>query len=92
MERNRRRSAAQAVDPLVMGLQAAYMRRVMDHLSSLFPGQGVVLLTFKAGADHAAGDTCNYIGNAPRPEMTAALKSVLARWEGRAHDAPAGKQ
>ena len=56
--------------------------------AELPPGSGVVLLQFRFNAP--VGARVNYIGNCNRSDMLAALKEMVARWEGRGQDA-AGK-
>ena len=67
------------------------MRSAMDATRAVFPPDtGIVVLAFPFNGP--AGKRTNYIGNGKREDILAALKEVVARWEGRAHDAPARKQ
>ncbi|MFC5505121.1 hypothetical protein [Bosea massiliensis] len=47
-------------------------------------GAGFAVLVFKIGEPNL----CNYVSNVDRDAMKAAMLEVIARWEGRAHDAP----
>jgi hypothetical protein len=65
---------------LMQGLAAA--------LSEVLPNSGFALLVF----DFADPGKVNYISNAHRPDMLAAMKEFIARAEGRGHDAPPTSQ
>jgi hypothetical protein len=47
---------------------------------------GFCLLTYNFGEDIAGTGRINYIGNGKREDVYAALKELLARWEGRYDD------
>lgn len=49
---------------------------------------GFVLMVFPFDAPEGA--RVNYVGNADRESVRAALKEVVARFEGRAHGSPEG--
>ncbi len=66
------------------------LQGAMSGLTKVFPGCGVVLLVFPQ--DGKEGERTNYVSNCSREDIKAAMREVLARWEGRAHDAPSGKQ
>ena len=74
----------------------AQMNALAQTLDELFNGDakgkdrtvGFALLIFEFGA----GDRCNYISNASRPEMISAMKEFIARNEGRYADEPKSKQ
>lgn len=51
-------------------------------------GAGFAVLVFKIGEPNL----CNYVSNVERDDMKAAMLEVIARWEGRGHDAPGGVQ
>lgn len=61
-----------------------HMNAVMKALCGLFPGSGVALLVF------AFGDAkrMNFISNAERADMIAAMKEFIARNEGRMMEKP----
>jgi len=64
------------------------IRKVANHIggaigSALPPGYGFALLVF--GLGETAG-RMNYISNADREDMLAALKELVARFEGRYSD------
>jgi hypothetical protein len=67
----------------------AAMRAAMQALEEAFPGTGIALLMWPKDRDE---QRVNYIGNCPRPDMLAAMKEIVARWEGRGHDAPKATQ
>ena len=62
----------------------AMMNRLADALSKAFPGTGFVLLQFPFGGPDKA--RVNYISNANREDMLAALKEITARFEGQHHE------
>ena len=66
------------------------MSAAMRQLEAAFPGCAIVLVVAPFGA--APGNCANYIGNGKRDDIRVLLKEVVARWEGRMQDAPAGKQ
>lgn len=66
------------------------MKLAMDDLIEAFPGCAVVLVI--APFDAPRGARTNYIGNGQREDIKVLLKELLARWEGRAHDAPGRAQ
>lgn len=61
------------------------MQVIARHIDNAINGSGkpkrngFVLLTFPFGDKIVA----NYVSNANRPDMVAALKEILARWEGQ---------
>lgn len=69
---------------------AARMRKAMRELERAFPGCALVLLIAPFGAPLNA--RVNYIGNGRREDIVTMMKEVVARFEGRAHDAPEDKQ
>lgn len=69
---------------------AALMQRTMEALVQVFPGCAVVLLVAPFGAP--PGARVNYIGNGKREDIVTMMKEVIARFEGRAHDAPGRQQ
>lgn len=66
------------------------MRNAMKQMEQLFPGCALVLLV--APFEAPAGARVNYIGNGKRDDIRVMMREVVARFEGRAHDAPATKQ
>jgi len=70
---------------------AALMRAAMEGAKAIFPpNTGIVILAYPFNGP--PGQRVNYIGNGNRADVAVAMKEVIARWEGRAHDAPPGKQ
>ena len=74
-----------------------YMRRFAETLDDALNGKGVrprkngfVLLVFPFGGPEDA--RVNYVSNAERSEMLTALKEIVARFEGRAHEQPKAVQ
>jgi hypothetical protein len=66
------------------------MNAVAAGLSEVFPAPlGFTLLVFKMGSNDGR---MNYISSAERGDMITAMKEFIANNEGRAHDAPEGKQ
>lgn len=60
----------------------AHMKQVMQAIETAFPpGAGLVLIQFDQSGPE--GPRANYISNCQRSEMRAALKEVIARWEGQ---------
>ena len=53
-------------------------------LDDVFDGKGFALLVFDFGPD----GMMNYISNAERDDMLAAMREFIASHEGSAHDAP----
>lgn len=73
-----------------MGDTRALLQGIMKSLDESMPGHGITLLVFpKSGPK---GARVNYVSNCHRPDMIAAIKEVVARLEGRAHDAPETRQ
>lgn len=60
------------------------MNRVGKIIGEVFDGRGFALLVFDFGPD----GTMNYLSNAQRDDMLAAMKEFIATHEGTAHDAP----
>lgn len=74
-----------------MSNQSAWaMQKAMERLVSMFPACGIALIVAPFGA--LPGARANWISNGKREDMVVLLKEVIARFEGRAHDAPEGKQ
>ena len=69
--------------------QAIY-QACMGSLVKLFPNCAITLLVTPFHAP--AGARANYVSNTPRANMIVAMKEVVARLEGRAHDAPEAMQ
>jgi hypothetical protein len=69
---------------------AQIMQAVMSGLTKIFPGCAIALVV--APFDAPVGGRANWISNGKREEMLVLLKEVVARFEGRAHDAPEAKQ
>jgi hypothetical protein len=65
-----------------------HMNKVMAALTQLFPGTGVALLVFEFGD----AKRINWISNADRTDMIAAMKEFIARNEGTYQPAPEAKQ
>lgn len=68
----------------------AYLQAAMQGLTTIFAKCGIVLLVAPVGAPKGA--RVNYVSNCDRAEMIAMMKEVVARFEGRSHDAPESKQ
>lgn len=66
------------------------MQGAMHWLTRIFARCGIVLIVAPTGAPKDA--RANYISNCERAEMLVLLKEVVARFEGRAHNAPETKQ
>lgn len=64
---------------------AQMMQSTMEALVQLFPGCGIALII--APFDAPAGARANWISNGKRKDMVVLLKEIVARFEGRAHDA-----
>lgn len=69
---------------------AQLMQAAMEAMVKVFPGCGIVLLVAPFNAPPNA--RVNYVSNAARDDIVVLLKEVVARFEGRAHDAPASRQ
>ncbi len=88
-------------DPIVPE-QRALMNKIAHTLDVAFNGPppapprafdrkvGFVVLSFNFG--EVSGGRVNYISNADRDDMVAALKELLGRWEGRVADTPSTAQ
>ncbi len=63
---------------------------VMGVLVKAFPGCAITLLISPFSAPEGA--RTHYVSNANRADMLVALKEIVARFEGRGHDAPEMKQ
>ena len=74
--------------PQAAAQTAALMQETMRGLERVFPGCAVVLLVAPFGAPPDA--RVNYVSNGKREDIVVFLREVLARFEGRAHDAPGG--
>ncbi len=68
---------------------AVILRGLAKAIEHLLPDHAFVVLIAPFGNDAA---DANYIANSPREDMIALMKEVIARLEGRAHDAPAAIQ
>jgi hypothetical protein len=66
------------------------MQVTREYLTEIFAKCGIVLLVVPIDAPEGA--RVNYVSNADRPEMIAMMKEVIARFEGRAHDASAARR
>lgn len=66
------------------------MQETMRALVDLFPGCAITLLISPFNAPEGA--RTNYVSNANRADMLVALKEIVARFEGRGHDAPEMRQ
>lgn len=64
------------------------LQAAMTGLEEIFPGCALVLMV--TPFDKPKG--INYVSNGTRESVQAALRELLARWEGRAHAAPAVMQ
>ena len=62
------------------------MQETMAALEKIFPGCALVLLVAPFNAPKGA--RVNYVSNSKREDIVVLLKEVVARFEGRAHDAP----
>lgn len=62
------------------------MQVTMEGLEQIFPGCAIALLVAPSGA------RVNWVSNAYRPDMLKMLREIIARFEGRAHNAPKQKQ
>lgn len=71
------------MDPIEQAHREA-MEAIMKALAELFPGMGIALMIF----DFGDKGQLNYISNAERADVIAALKEFIARQEGRMPDAP----
>lgn len=76
----------QPVEPAVVDP----MNQLAELLSdTLPPNYGFALLVFKKDVDKGF---MNYISDCKREDMIAALKELLANFEGRGHEPPRSKQ
>lgn len=66
------------------------MQETMAALEKIFPGCALVLLVSPFNAP--VGGRVNYVSNSKREEIVVLLKEVVARFEGRAQDAPGRSQ
>lgn len=64
------------------------MNRVGSILGETFEGRGFALFVFDFGPD----GTMNWLSNAQRDDMIAALREFIAAQEGNAHEPPEAKQ
>lgn len=69
---------------------APHMQAAMRALVQAFPMCGIVLLV--APFDAPPDARVNYISNGQRTDIVTMMKEVVARFEGRAHDAPETRQ
>ncbi|WP_439572606.1 hypothetical protein [Phreatobacter sp.] len=69
---------------------APYLQGVMKRLEAIFPGHGLALLVFDFNKIEAG--RMNWVSNAHRADMVAALREMAAQLEGRAHPAPPSQQ
>ena len=65
---------------------AEAMNHVMSALEKMFPGCALVLLIAPFSAP--VGARVNYVSNGNRDDIVVLMKELVARFEGRAHDAP----
>ena len=68
---------------------AEMMQATMKALTEIYPRYGVVLLIMDPGSEE--GRRTNYVSNCDRADMLAALKEIIARFEGRVQEG-GGKQ
>jgi len=80
-------SGHQPIDPEVARAMNAIAGVIDDALP---PGWGFTLLVFKFG--EGDGHRMNYISSAGRGDMLAAMKELIANFEGRVANAPKTKQ
>lgn len=74
-----------------MGVKdAQIMQAAMHGLTQIFPGCAIALVV--APFDAPVGGRANWVSNAKRDDMLVLLKEIVARFEGRAMDAPGAKQ
>ena len=69
---------------------SARMQAAMAALDAAFPDCAIALIVAPTGS--APGRRANWVSNAKRADMVVLLKEVVARFEGRVHDAPEAKQ
>ncbi len=69
---------------------AKAMQATMSALVEMFPGCAITLLISPFNAPEGA--RTNYVSNANRADMLTAMKEIVARFEGRGHDAPKARQ
>lgn len=68
----------------------AQMNAIGEVIGEALPdGYGFTLLVFGLGKHEGR---MNYISSADRADMLAAMKELIANFEGRAHQPPKGKQ
>ncbi|MFM0008308.1 hypothetical protein PQR57_46340 [Paraburkholderia dipogonis] len=65
------------------------MNDVASVMANIFKSYGFAIFVFPFNGDRGR---MNYISNAEREDMVAALKEFIANSEGRAHSAPESKQ
>lgn len=63
---------------------------IMAALEKAFPGCAIALLVAPFNAPE--GGRVNWVSNGNREDMVTLMKELMARFEGRAHDAPTTKQ
>jgi hypothetical protein len=66
------------------------LQAIMSGLVKVLPDCSITLLVAPFGGK--PGQRVNYVSNSDRGDMIAMMREVLARFEGRAHDAPESKQ
>jgi hypothetical protein len=66
------------------------MQVAMRALEDAFPGCAIALLV--APFNGPPGARVNWVSNGNREDMAVLMKEMLARWEGRRHEAPETKQ
>lgn len=66
------------------------MNALAEGIDQVLGGVAFALLVFEHGKTD--GGRVNYIGNANREDMIAAMREFIARAEGRMHDTPGTKQ
>ena len=72
----------QPIEPKVRSVMNEIGQTLGRVIKQHAPGYGYALLVFKLG-DAREGDRMNYISNAVREDMLAAMKEFIARAEGR---------
>lgn len=75
---------------------ADFMRALAEGIDDALNGsarpKGYAFALFVFPFDMPEGARTNYVSNADKKDMVAALKEVVARFEGRGHNAPEGRQ
>ena len=66
------------------------MNDIAELLDGVFAGYGFTLMVFDLNA--ISGGHMNYISNANRADMVAAMKEFIAAEEGRVHQTPGAMQ